>query len=573
MQAPARGIAPILGTHRWEPRIVLLLLFVQASLLSYSATRHSPTHLEPAFLASGVSHWRFGRFELYRVNPPLVRMVAALPAVVLGCHTDWSRFRDDPGARAEFPVGEDFIKANGPSLIPLVFYARWACIPFNLIGAYYAYRWAKELYGGFAGLASLTLFVFEPNLLAHGELITSDGACTAFGILAGYTFWRWLKCPGWKNALIAGIVLGLANLTKMSWLFLFGLWPILWVLWRWMTPASLVQDLSATMQASGSTAPPRCNRPTLIQLAGAMLLGIEVINAGYAFDGFGVPLGDFQFVSTTLNGNRESGVSGNRFRGTWVGSVPVPLPQQYVLGFDSQKKDFERFFQKSYLRGEWKSGGWWYYYLYGFLVKVPCGTWGLLALVIVSRLLSNQRPADVRDELVLLLPAVALFAMVSSQTEFSIHLRYAFPALGLGIVCLGQSCRPDHGGRISFNSIAVLLIIYSVVSMALVYPHHLAYFNDFVGGPRNGYKHLLGSSFDWGQDLLYLKQYAEDNGLRIEAIRNGYQIDEKYFPLFLDLDNKPSDIAAVFVSPNALSSDPTISLDGQRVTPTLWRAE
>jgi hypothetical protein len=58
---------------------VITLLGTQAGLLAYSATRHSPTHLEPAFLAAGISHWQFGRFELYRVNPPLVRMFTALP--------------------------------------------------------------------------------------------------------------------------------------------------------------------------------------------------------------------------------------------------------------------------------------------------------------------------------------------------------------------------------------------------------------------------------------------------------------------------------------------------------------
>ena len=213
---------------------VLVLLATQAGLLAYSATRHSPTHLEPAFLAAGISHWQFGRFELYRVNPPLVRMGAALSVLAMGCETDWSRFYEDPGSRAEFPVGEDFIKANGPASIPLFFYARWACIPFNLIGAFFAYRWAKELYGNAAGLVTLTLYVFEPNLLAHGELITPDGACTAFGILAGYTFWRWLKQPTWTRTTLAGGALGLAELSKMSWLILFGLWPMLWLIWRWL---------------------------------------------------------------------------------------------------------------------------------------------------------------------------------------------------------------------------------------------------------------------------------------------------------------------------------------------------
>jgi len=519
---------------------VVALLAIQAALLGYSATRHSPTHLEPAFLASGISHWQFGRFELYRVNPPLVRMVAALPVLAVGCETDWTRFYDGPGSRAEFPVGEDFIKANGPASIPLFFYARWACIPFNLIGAYFAYRWARELYHSTAaGFVTLILFAFEPNLLAHGELITPDGACTAFGILAGYTFWRWLKQPTWMRAVFAGGALGLAELSKLSWLILFGLWPLLWLVWRYMEPQSAEK--------------PTGRSPSMPQLATILIMPIYMINVCYLFDGSGTPLKDFQFVSTTLTGLDKPGEAGNRFRATWLGEIPVPLPKQYVLGFDSQKKDLEDFGQKSYLRGEWKDGGWWYYYLYGLLVKVPCGTWGLFALVLITRLASLLRPLapasgerarergqsqdttslshvpsppprgrglgrggdepsathhpkpTLRDELVLLLPAIVLFTIVSSQTEFNIHLRYVFPSLGLAIIFLGQAgiCLARRLSLVSLSTIG--LIGYSLISTALVYPHHLAYFNDFVGGPRNGYKHLLGSSVDWGQDLLVLK--------------------------------------------------------------------
>jgi hypothetical protein len=80
-----------LENPRWVRTIVFALMATQAGLLAYSATRHSPTHLGPAFLASGISHWQFGRFELYRVNPPLVRLLAALPTLAVGCKTDWCR--------------------------------------------------------------------------------------------------------------------------------------------------------------------------------------------------------------------------------------------------------------------------------------------------------------------------------------------------------------------------------------------------------------------------------------------------------------------------------------------------
>lgn len=522
----------ILCTAAAERSAVVLLLITQAGLLGYSATRHGPTHLEPAFLAAGISHWHHGRFELYRVNPPLVRIVAALPVLAIGCETDWSRFYESPGSRAEFPIGDDFIKINGPDSIPLFFYARWACIPFNLIGAYFAYRWAKELYASStAGFITLVLYVFEPNLLAHGELITPDGPCTAFGILAGYTFWRWLRQPTWLRTALAGSTLGLAELSKLTWLILFGLWPLLWVIWRWKQPSNLTSQSSRIESRndgdalhSGShdltkndiatplsiNSRPFNTLPSLAQLTTILVISIYVINLGYVFDGFGTALKDFQFVSTTLSGLEQPGVPENRFRNTWLGMLPIPLPKQYVLGFDSQKRDLEAFPQKSYLRGEWKDGGWWYYYIYGLLVKVPCGTWGLLLLAIY-RILGRDRTGRLCDELIILAPAATIIAVVSSQTEFNVHLRYVFPSLGLMLVFIGQTgCYLVRRSTLAgIHTIA--LTGFSVVSALLVYPHHLAYFNDFVGGPMNGHKHLLGSSFDWGQELTEVISWVDAN--------------------------------------------------------------
>ena len=80
---------------------VALLLTTHAGMLAYSATRHSPTMLEPAFLVAGLSHYKFKHFKLFSVNPPLVRLVAALPVMAAGYEMDWSSFQDAPGARPD----------------------------------------------------------------------------------------------------------------------------------------------------------------------------------------------------------------------------------------------------------------------------------------------------------------------------------------------------------------------------------------------------------------------------------------------------------------------------------------
>jgi hypothetical protein len=60
------------------------LLVLYAGLIARSDTRNSPNPDETAHLAAGVAIWQCDRFDLYPVNPPLVRTIAALP-VVYGC--------------------------------------------------------------------------------------------------------------------------------------------------------------------------------------------------------------------------------------------------------------------------------------------------------------------------------------------------------------------------------------------------------------------------------------------------------------------------------------------------------
>ncbi len=440
---------------------VILLLATHAGLLAYSATRHSPTLNEPGHLVAGLSHWKFGRFELYRVNPPLVAMIAALPVMAAGYEEDWSGFYESHGARPVFSMGSDFIAANGERSIWLFTIARWACIPISLTGGLFCFFWTRELWGSsLAGLVSLTLWCFEPNILAHGELITPDCAATSFGLGAGYFFWRWLKQPSWGRALAAGLLLGITELTKMTWIILFGLWPLLWLFWlasrRRQSPDG--DQLTPDDQPSTLNDPPSIPR-RVAQLATILLLGLYVLNLGYGFDGSFTRLKDFTFISSALTGEEKSGTPGNRFADTPLAALPVPLPKQYLLGMDVQKHDFEDYGQPSYLRGEWKDGGWWYYYLYGLAVKTPHGTQFLLVLAIITMLYRRwKRPIIApqahgprpqahglhpvgttwRDLIILLTPALTVLVLVSSQLEFNHHVRYVLPVLGFTFVFIGS---------------------------------------------------------------------------------------------------------------------------------------
>jgi hypothetical protein len=474
---------------------VVGLLFVHAGLLGC----HSPVDAEVVHLAAGVSHVGQARFDLFRVNPPLVRMVATLPVACASPATDWTRYSVRPLLRSEFPVGSDFVEANGFRSFWLFTLARWACIPFSLIGGYSCYRWAERLNGPPAGLMALGLWCFCPFILGQASLITPDAHAAAMGVAACYAFWRWLRAPDWSQTIVVGIALGLAELTKFTLLVLYPLLPALWIIYR------LPQYRKIGFQ--------RWSRETRMLLT-TMVLSLLVINVGYGFEGSFSRLAEYSFESRSLRGEESAAQAfhdyGNCFSGTSLGSLPIPVPRNYLLGIDRQKWEFEREL-RSYLHGHWQMGGWWYYYLYALGVKVPLGIWVLGFLSALAIAFGTVYSDSWRDEVVLLASPVAILVLVSSQTSFSSHSRYALPILPFGFIWVSRLARSVALKHRMVGCATGLALSWAVLSSLWAYPHSLSYFNELAGGPAGGHVHLLGSNIAWGQDLLYLAGWSEAN--------------------------------------------------------------
>src|SRR5262249_10157838 len=159
-------------------------------------------------------------------------------------------------------------------------------------------------------------------ILGNAQTIAPDIGAAAFGVLAAYLFRGWLNSTGWFRASVAGVGLGLAELTKTTWIVLFALWPILWLIFRLVNrPLGLL-----SWARDGA------------QLLLILLLGVYIINVGYAFDHSFERLGEYRFVSKSLGGDVNPP---NKFATSALGFLPVPLPRDYVLGIDEQKRDFE----------------------------------------------------------------------------------------------------------------------------------------------------------------------------------------------------------------------------------------
>ena len=157
----------------------------------------------------------------------------------------------------------------------------WARVPqvVWLIGVIVVvFLWARQHVKEASALAVAALVAFDPNLIAHSGVVTTDLPCT-FGVLWSCFLWsRVLQSPNRRNAVWAGVAIGFAQATKFTALFLgpiLGLTTLLWCFSR------------------RSMAPLR-------QIPMALLVAIVTLNLSYGFSGTGTKAGDIVWKSSTF---------------------------------------------------------------------------------------------------------------------------------------------------------------------------------------------------------------------------------------------------------------------------------
>lgn len=486
-------------------RLLILALFLSHALLVFHCSLEDfATWDEIGNFTAGIAYWEYGEYDLYNVNPPLTKLLSSLPALFAQPDIQAIQFTDIPGNRPEWRIGDQFARDNAPRYHNLIILGRIAGLGWSILGGWLVLKWATTLWGTTGGITALTAWCFEPNVIAHAHLITADLPAAVAALGAAYLFRTYLLHPTWGNALIAGVGLGISQLCKLTLVLLSPTWAILWLIFLFARRPSEFPIPRAHTQ--------------LGQLLILFAVSILTINAGYEFTGSFKQLKDYPFVSKRLGGPlpegqeyRPQGQYDNRFKGHWSGELLVPLPEAYVRGIDVQRKDFEIYqvSRPSYLRGEWRIKGWWYYYLYAAFVKIPLGVWGLFVLALITPwfIRINRNPWY---EMVLLWPPIlVIFIFVSSQLSLQRHFRYVLPVLPFFIVYLGRAGTIFSGHSRILKVLVIMMLVGAIGSYLRLHPHSLAYFNEMAGGPENGHNHLLGSNIDWGQDLLRLKRWLD----------------------------------------------------------------
>ncbi len=457
---------------------VFFLLGFMALRLVHLAEDKSPTNDEFFHhLANGFSYWAApGDFRMNPASPPLPRMATALPLIFLGAkaplrHESWSQGNSPEFARQFFNV------ENEGRLDEFFFWARIPIILLSLFLGWLVFLWSRELFGDAAALGSLVLYTFCPDILAHSALATADLAVSAFFFLTLFLFWRYLKEPSGACSASVGFATAFSLLSKFSAVLLFPILPLVaWASGRWRILTT----------------------KTMLIFLTTCFIGVW---AGYLFEV--KPL----LKNTPDPPKKEAFLRkiGGEGLVRFGNQTPVPLAT-FISSVGSMAFTREKG-THAFLLGKWSDAGWWYYYFVAFAIK---NTIPFLILCFLALLFARRYLPDRIAGAVLWIP-VAFFFLVTLRDKAQAGIRYFLPIYPLLFVACGGVMAWLSKRKAGFVLCALLLTWHAGEALA-IHPNEFSYFNEFIGGPANGYRYLRDSNIDWGQDFKGLAKVIHQKG-------------------------------------------------------------
>ena len=501
---------------------------------------------ERIHLPAGYSYITQQDMRLNPEHPPLVKDLAALPLFPplaekinfpfqswgwsTSLKADSSR---TPSWQTDVGFGNDLLYYFGNDAQSMMRYGRIPIILIGILLGFYIFRFVKELWGDLAGIIALIFYSFSPTFLAHTRLVTTDVAAAAAFFISFYYLYKWLKVPTRRNLWVFGIVLGFSLLTKFSTFLLIPIFGFIILIWI------LLQERGKKWWVL---------KRYLGGFILVLIIAYLVVGAVYAFHVWHYPIQkqaiDTTFILSTFGFKPLVNLS------VWISSQPVLRAWgHYFLGF-------LMVLQRSgggnttYYLGEVSANGSRSYFPLVYLIKEPLAyillTFFALFLVLKKFIVYKKSgdksfrydfPNLLKNNFVEfgMLTVIAVYWAFSIKSNLNIGVRHILPTLpfvyaltarqiSFWIIGGRQERISNYHGfwqlfglywrRIKKGFIVAFLFIWAIISVVSVWPSFLAYFNGIAGGPDSGYKFVVDSNLDWGQDILRLSQFIEKNNIK-----------------------------------------------------------
>lgn len=464
-QRTAQRPVPRTGVRRAAPLAAVALALVTGCIAILAARHTSLTFDETFMVPSGVQGFRTGEFDMTVDHPPLMQYLYGLPvyltdpAYPIGS-TDW-------GARNRFPFGQLFFHGAGNDGHRLLLLARSVAAVIAGMLVLLTYAFTARRVGRAPALLAAGLTAFLPDVLAHGGVAYNDLPLAVAFLGALWALDANARLPGVRRGAVAGAVLAVALTVKNSAL---ALLPV----------ALLIVGIEAWAR--------RSERQWWRDLGSSALAGLTALYLSLVLL-YGLDLGLARmWTGLRITLDHASGGHGN----------PI------------------------FLLGEWSSEGFWYFYPLVFLLKTPAALHLLILGAVAGYVLSrrDRAPEWLRSPLRPIVVGAVVFLGFLIRADLNIGFRHALPLLPLVCILVAVGA-----WRLALRARALRILVLTLAALHALstlayYPHFLTYLSEYVDGRQHGAWIIGDSSLDWGQGLIELRRWMDEQG--VDRIYLGY---------------------------------------------------
>jgi hypothetical protein len=384
-----------------------------------------------------------------------------------------------------------FAQANADVFNEAVRASRWASMLFGLLlvgaGVWWAQKWAGAMAGGLAGIA----LALNPNLIAHGNLCTTDMGVTALVFAGTAVLWKACRDESRGALVLATVLFMIASLTKFTgliWLAsaLFVVVPVLSRRWRskkilWLIPVSVVALIGMLLMIYG----PEAQAIRDLTPKGVKTLG--KLPAGRFIEGL-------MLQSRHALEGHTAWFHGDLFeKSTWwhmPAAIVLKSPEVWLAGVCLAFCAFAAGVMKE-VRGQ-----------------------------------KSEIRKQVSASLLPFVPALVFAFLLFFVNNMAIGVRHALPLVALGSIAIAVAVARIANGRVR-NFAALTFTGGMIFAAGSGFPNYIAYFPVWAGGEREGHRWLVDSNYDWGQGLdelegKWAQLTAENGGVAPNLIYYGF---------------------------------------------------
>jgi hypothetical protein len=514
---------------------------------------------EVAHIPAGYSYLTQHDTRLNPEHPPLIKDLAALPLLFLhlNFNVNGQSFWDGslPGKwdEGQWAAGNYLLYQAGNDPQQIVFIARLPLVLLSIIFGLFIFKWGREIGGIYAGLFALTLYAFDPNILGHNHFVTTDLGVAAFLTFSFYYFLKFIKHPHWKNVFLGGFFLGLLLVSKYSSIVALPVYGIILIIY----------PLVKNNRDGENNWKIRLANLGKYLFRGIVAFAIAAIVIWVVFKAntYRMPKEIFDQTIDYFFSPTDTSIKAhltNKILHAFNSNNLIAPWSHYLFGPAWTVKRVTGG-NGAYFLGQ-VGNGFISYFPIVFIIKETLPFLLLCILAIIFTLKDSiqafaknsksfkEMRAALRKFLrysvswYAMLIFIVLYAYLSISGGLNIGFRHLFPILPLAYLLVTKKIfdflRQKHAVTKKAHILILSFIVLWIVAEPIAnYPFYTSYFNEVVGGPKNGYNYVTDSNADWGQDLnrlkIWLDQHPNIDKIHVDYFGGGNPqmlLGNKYLP-------------------------------------------